>query len=260
MLLSVVLDAYTRDAAKEVLAAVHDLFRPDVSSGWAAVGLYAYWNPDSHELLYVGLARDLGNRFAQHNGLMSCPAKACKREQIRDYFENHDVLGFSVIAQSAYLQGMGERFPEDVYNVMQNGEGHLIQAHVDATGAKPVWNRVGGSSVGQAMNVEHPSTMCEIVTNARDSLLVARRTLRLLSAEPTSEWFEHTLHTARMHATEEALMGGVDANVLHWLERLRDEPRYGADRDTIERIIASDYLRQRALPPTPTPHRPQDQV
>lgn len=133
---------------------------------------------------------------------------------------------------------------------MQHGEGHLIESYRAAIGAWPLWNRVGGSTVGQTMNIETPSTLHEVVTNSRDSLLAARRTLRQLSIEPTAEWFEQVLHTARMWATEQALLGG-EGQILHWLHRLRDEPRYGVDAETVQRILDSGYLRQRALPPTP---------
>jgi hypothetical protein len=54
---------------------------------------------------------------------------------------------------------------------------------------------------------------------------VARRSLRRLSAEPTSDFYEQAIHTARMHALEAGYgRGGTsDLDILRWLGRLERE-------------------------------------
>ncbi len=60
-----------------------------------------FWNPETRDPLYVGLAGDFPERFALHNGLRSCRTAGCQRDNIERYFaEECDRLGYSVFLLS----------------------------------------------------------------------------------------------------------------------------------------------------------------
>lgn len=61
MLCTIVWDTYADDERAAVWDALTRLLPPD-SPDWARKGVYVFWDPDTHELLYVGLARDLPKR------------------------------------------------------------------------------------------------------------------------------------------------------------------------------------------------------
>jgi hypothetical protein len=53
--------------------------------------------------------QELGNRHSidsvcQHNGLRSCPAAGCKREQAERHFAEYDELGYTILALSSLSQ------------------------------------------------------------------------------------------------------------------------------------------------------------
>lgn len=73
--------------------------------GWASSGIYCYWDYESREILYVGLAIDLTERFKQHNGMFpGIDLNTCKRREIDEYFRQKERIGFSVVLQSCLSQ------------------------------------------------------------------------------------------------------------------------------------------------------------
>src|SRR5919112_4786192 len=100
-----ILDVYRQQDAREMYEALERLLGPDAGSAWASGGVYVFWNPDTREPLYVGITGDFPERFAQHNGLRSCPVSGCKREQIARYFaEESEWLGYTILALSSLSQ------------------------------------------------------------------------------------------------------------------------------------------------------------
>lgn len=65
--------------------------------------MYAYWDRETHELLYLGLASDLPGRFAQHNGLVK-HSGGNKTKEINAYFTDHEHLGFTVLLQGKAIE------------------------------------------------------------------------------------------------------------------------------------------------------------
>ena len=58
MLCTVIWDVYRDAERRDVWQAIRDLI-PQHSADWSQKGIYAYWEPDTNELLYVGLAASL---------------------------------------------------------------------------------------------------------------------------------------------------------------------------------------------------------
>lgn len=81
-----ILEVFARPEAREVRDALEELLGPQSCSAFSTGGVYVFWDPETREPLYVGIAGDLPLRFAQHLGLRSAPAKGCRREQIGAYF------------------------------------------------------------------------------------------------------------------------------------------------------------------------------
>ena len=68
---------YGNDERTEMRDAIDDIASPLDSYGFASAGIYVFFDPIKFEVLYIGLAGDLAQRFAQHNGLASMPASVC---------------------------------------------------------------------------------------------------------------------------------------------------------------------------------------
>ncbi|HEX6701353.1 MAG TPA: hypothetical protein VF101_11535 [Gaiellaceae bacterium] len=251
-------DAYATDERSEVFEALSDLLAPD-SPDWSRKGVYAYWDRENHDLLYVGLASDVPARFAQHNGLISYGGGS-KKQEIDDYFLHRSRLGLTVVIQGAAVAihdaivaldfTMGVRSDE----LIAVGEGQLIESHRLTNGRRPPWNKTGGSRTGKQWATRAPALL-DILAARRSSLFVARKSLRDLASSEVALGYEAAIHAARMRATMDAhdvgrfpddsneltlairkslmLSGGhlldeldaSDAEVVEWLRKLSD-PTY----------------------------------
>lgn len=238
MWVTIVREKFGSADRQDIRAALEEIASPLDMWGWSSNAVYTFWDPQSRDVLYVGLAVDIAERFAQHLGLKSCRATCCKREQINTWFTNHQTIGFSVILQSANMQPVVARLARDLglmgpeADELQPGElryleGRFIEAHRRHFGTRPVWNAVGGSRFGQAQ-VAHLQTdaLFDILTGRIDSLLVARPSIRGLGASATAVAYEICLHTARLRAAMFGLGGGDlgDAQVLEQLLHLEEPP------------------------------------
>ncbi len=63
------LEVYRRQHAHDVRDATVRVLGLESASSRSTGGVYVFWNPDTREPLYVGIAGALPERFAQHNGL-----------------------------------------------------------------------------------------------------------------------------------------------------------------------------------------------
>ena len=208
MLCTVVWETYTNDERREVHEALKALLprdRPD----WSRKGIYAYWDPDGRTLLYVGLARDLPTRFAQHNGVVSHKG-GNKQAQIDGWFSAHPRLGVTTMLQSAAVELMRMIYainplhginPDELIKL---AEGQLIELARKETGEWPPWNRTGGAGRGARLARSTERSFIPLLSAARDSLFVARRSLRDLVGDDDAWRYEVALHTARMRAVMES--------------------------------------------------------
>ena len=178
-LATIVRDVYSSDERNEMHDALRDLL-PVSGVDWHPGGVYSFWDPESRDVLYVGLTKNLGTRFAQHNGLAGSSAKGNKRRNIDDWFEEHSELGFSIIIQSAavvLLEGFGFDTPTEIVAI---AEGQLLEAHHQSFGFRPPWNVIGGSRNGATWAGPLSAGYFLLLTGRADCLLVARRTVRQL--------------------------------------------------------------------------------
>ncbi|KSW29385.1 hypothetical protein [Cellulomonas sp. B6] len=268
---TVLWDVYTRDQTPEVHRALDGVASAEDNYGWASTAVYAFYDPGRtgtrngvDPLLYIGLAVDVPNRFAQHNALYPTPARSCKREQIAHWFTEHERLGFATFVQSPLDQAHVARFKkaidgdvdwseefaydQDSRDAIATLEGQLIEASRLGTGALPRWNKVGGSrtGAGQAKGGIGASLIA-LLTGATDNLFVARRSIRELWTDDEACEFEmDLLHPART----QALMSATDAPAgnTEIRARLLDTARGRAlfadafNTERIARMTARNYL------------------
>jgi hypothetical protein len=182
---------------------------PEDSPDWSRKGVYGYWDPVTRTLLYLGLATNLPLRFAQHNGLVS-HVGGNKRKNIDGWFADHPALGLTTMVQAAAV-ALLDRMHELSFtmgarsdDIISLGEGQLIELHRKEAGAWPPWNAVGGAARGRDLAVATGTSLIPILSGARDSLFVARRSLRDLAADERARVWEATIHAARMRAVMEA--------------------------------------------------------
>ena len=218
MLSTFIHEQYTSDSAKELATALDELFTPCNDNGWASSGVYCFWEPESFEIFYVGLAIDLAQRFQQHNGIIKLSQNACKHDEIDDWFNNHEKLGYSVLVQSALSQAsckifnvrfdlnneeMERQYGELIkagYETIANTEGLLIEAHRKAKGEFPRWNKVGGSIYGGKKATTRHIYLLKLFSGELDDWMIARKSILQLYRNPTYEKWENYLHNIRMHA------------------------------------------------------------
>lgn len=257
MLGTVILDAFSPDRASEMATAIDDLCPPEGGGPFASSGIYAFWDPATKDLLYIGLARDLGIRFRQHTGLMSCAPEFCKVEQIAAYFAQpqSSLLGYSMMPQSPLDQADCARartdldgraldalkeFGEYGSDEIAQAEGQLIQAHLNRTGTLPPWNHIGGSLHGATAATLDTEPMLDLLRARFRHALTAKPALRDLAANPTAQRFENLLHVARF----EMLMrngAGSEELLRAEVQRLASGPDWmGADG--FRELLEAGYL------------------
>lgn len=211
---TIIRDTYRESDASDVRDALEELCSPKDRMGWASNGVYCFWDVRTFEVLYVGLARDLPTRFAQHNGLLACPESGCKVRQIRDYFTRNERLGYAVLLQSPFAQVSVSRAAKDLFHgkedldyseLVEHGEsnivrveGALIEAHNRSAGDLPKWNKIHGSWSGRVRVKDDTIGLLWLMTQG-DGPLVARMSIRELSVDHTALPMEETLHGARTY-------------------------------------------------------------
>ena len=248
---TVIIDAYSKAETEELANAIDEICSPNDHCGWASAGIYCFWDYNTHEVLYIGLASDLYERFRQHNGLLDMQEEGCKIQQITDYFESHDKLGYTIFVQSPLSQPMVHR-NKDSYNKMaaeinspianfvnQTGiddikrvEGILIESYRKTYGHFPPWNKVGGSIAGQERVREHNINIVKSFCNPQMyevNPIVSRSTIRELANNATYESFEIYLHAIRMLVLilgmdfDNALSFQNRYDTYGWYKRICDE-------------------------------------
>jgi hypothetical protein len=243
VLTTVILDTYEASEAATIASALDDLCSPKDNYGWASEGVYCFFDPAARCPLYLGLAEDLAIRFKQHNGLLTCPDNSCKRERIGAHFAEHKTIGFGIFVQSCLDQSTVRRNREGRLSLWDGSgrrnaaytEGRMIEAHRLAFGALPVWNEVGGAIAGKAHAVEADVAIVKALSGDTDSDLVARRSLRQLSKEPSAVVCESNLHAARVFmmgplGTGTTLEDGLALLTKHGAEDCSVPPEYLANR------------------------------
>ncbi len=203
MLCTAISDAYRTDERADVYEALTRVLGPG-QADWTTKGVYAYWDFDSHELLYVGLANDLPGRFAQHNGITR-HAGGNKTVEIAGYFATRERLGFTVLIQSKAVQILEDINAIDptlgavARNIIEVGEGQLIEMHRLVHGRWPAWNKTGGAKAGQRWATAARGLL-DVLSLSRDSLFTARRPLRVVAEDLRIRFYESTVHASRMRA------------------------------------------------------------
>jgi hypothetical protein len=217
---TIILDAYRPDEIEIMAGHIDEICSPMDSVGWSSAGIYSFWDYNTKETLYLGLASDLCVRFKQHNGLMPINETACKYQQIQKYFTEHEKLGYTILVQSNLSQpivqrnekmyraafGIDKNIPIEDYageeglEHIKRAEGQLIEAYRLAKGKLPPWNKVGGDKYARKFSTK--GNYYQIIRSFSivdaNNFLVAKSTIRELAGSATYEWFEVQLHSLRM--------------------------------------------------------------
>lgn len=217
---TVIIDAYREKEKQQMADAIDDLCCPNDNYGWASAGIYCFWDYYTHEVLYIGLAGDLAERFMQHNGLLHVESGS-KEKQINEYFKSHELLGYSIFVQSPLSQPLVhrnknqyEKFAKQINapvqdllceqgkNDIHRVEGILIEAYRGKHGDFPRWNRIGGDIEGQNRVLPNNYNIVNAFAHPEEyeaNPIVSRCTIRELSENPSYEFCENYLHAVRMY-------------------------------------------------------------
>ena len=217
MLRTIILDAYKESEKKEIAKALYEICSPKDNYGWASAGIYSYWDYDTKEILYIGLAVDLTKRFKQHNGFYkTIDRNTCKVGEIDNYFKTKSKLGFSIIVQAPLSQpiislnkkqykifeSMGipveDYSGEEGRDNIKLQEGVLLEAFRKLKGDFPLWNKMNGAIDGQKRAGIIKLETFKVMTNNEPHYLIARSSLREIAKYPTIERYENFLHSLRI--------------------------------------------------------------
>ena len=97
---------------------------------------------NTHEVLYIGLASDLYERFRQHNGLLATTEEGCKFQQIQEYFKTHEKLGYTIFVQSPLSQPLAHR-NKDSYEKLAKDHNSPFRNYMNEQGINDI-KRVEG--------------------------------------------------------------------------------------------------------------------
>ncbi|MDT7571081.1 MAG: hypothetical protein QOE05_1255 [Actinomycetota bacterium] len=270
MLATLVRDVYGENDKAAVRAAIDDIASPRDYVGFASVGVYVFFDPVSFAVLYVGLARDLAERFAQHNGLVAMGAAGCKRQHVDAWFAANEALGYAMFVQSPMDQVAVHRqagspaaeFYDEETDVfwgyggqglenVKTTEGILLSSYVAQHGRLPPWNRIRGAVHAPGLATPGGYEVLRLAAGATDSLLLARRSIRALADDPTALAYEEALHVGRYGAIEDTFGEGISTPIV-WnaLARRANDAMYEGTglAEMARRILSSGYL---LLPPPP---------
>ncbi|NDP28636.1 MAG: hypothetical protein GZ087_14625 [Flavobacterium sp.] len=219
MLRTIILQPYKKCERKKVVKALDELCSPEDNYGWASAGIYVYWDYYTNDVLYVGLAVDLTERFKQHNGFYpEIDKRTCKYEQIEKYFSDNEKLGFSIIVQSPLSQPVTSKLKKkykeftEQFSPIENyignegteaikyQEGLLIESFRINNGCIPKWNKMNGSIVGQNSVKPINFEALKVISNQTDNFLLAKSSLLEIAENPTFERFENFMHGVRIIA------------------------------------------------------------
>lgn len=270
MLATWIRDVYGNGDRTEMRAAIDEIASPLDSYGFASAGVYVFFDPIGSDVLYIGLARDLAQRFAQHNGLVSMPLSGCKRAQLEEWFKQHNSLGYAIFAQSCIDQVPVSRraatmraeyydeeddafwgFDESGLEDIKANEGVLIAAYVQRHGKLPPWNKIGGAIHSRERATSAICAQLDLATGLVDSLFLARKTIRELSSDPTAVSYEEALHAGRQWSVMKNFGARIDSvTILKSLAEEAEKRRYQNPElyEVANRIHASGYYK---LPPPP---------
>lgn len=266
MLATMLADVFCEGDLSSVAEAIADLCEPSDNYGWSSCGIYAFWCPDSRQLLYIGLAKDLPLRFRQHVGLTACDKRGCKVDEVKSYFGSAERLGYTAFVQSRLMQPSCSRGPDYYQGHHLNkvidreircNEGLLIDLWKYLSGSLPAWNMINGGTEGQALSqliqsgddmdklYALYSTPTAISQRYKERLLLAlaadyseelvsRASIRELADDPWLEGHEEiVLHAARMRAITQGI-SFEDA-----IDQMRADTDY---KSRIESIEQENYL------------------
>lgn len=271
MLVTWIRDSYSFDDRGEMRRAVDTIASPRDYGGFASNGVYVFFDPESHAVLYIGLARDLSERFAQHNGLVVMRPEGCKVRQIRDWMRDHSTLGYAIAVQSSFSQagvarqrgtptaafydeesGIFWGYEDEGLEHIADVEAQLIAAYHRRHHRLPPWNKVHGRRTTHNAPTTNTYALLELASGRIDSLLLSRRTIRQLAVSRTALLREETMHVGRMGALEDTVGLGVDSGqVIESLYRRVQLPEY-AETGLVEawnEIWTVDYFHESPPPP-----------
>ncbi|MDQ0361857.1 hypothetical protein [Breznakia pachnodae] len=258
---TVILDSFSKKEIVEIKKALEILCNPSDYYGWSSHGIYCFWDYNTKEVLYIGLASDLELRFCQHLGIIRTTNESCKYKKIMEYFKLNERLGYTIFVQSPLAQGKVYRnkvlfddfiesqdAPLQDYSTQQGiadikrVEGILIESYRLENGQIPPWNEVGGSIIGQKKVMTNNINIVKSFTDSslvEKSFIMSRSTLRELASNPTYERYENHLHAARILALNMKIDFSDALSAIH---------KFSPDtQSTMQDIINSKYLEKKLL-------------
>lgn len=239
-------DSYDLENIKKLRDAIEDISSSKDVWGWASCGIYFYRAIDTHEILYIGLAGNLSERFSQHNGLLPAPPNGCKFDLIMDHLNTHGRIGITIFTQSPIEQSRVAANKRAEFLVDEPGgidrikftEGYFIKLYELLNGKLPKWNKVQGSIAGQKLAMDRTgSYLLECVNPNMISPFTSKYTITELASKEGIRW---TIDEVDMHAIRMVALNFPGFTLPSAIDFFRNSHEYSEER--YQRLLKNGYF------------------
>lgn len=195
---TILTDAYSLSQTREIYESLKKLCGKFDEKPFDTFGIYCYWDFETKEILYIGLSKNLINRFSQHNNLRSKKGKGNKSLRIKDYFNKREKLGFSILLQPPII--IEEEYIFDKDREIKVIEGAIFQSFIDQYNRLPIWNANKGDKVGRKLAiVKRYGDILMMLNLKAPGYLNAKSTIRELADNIEYQSLECDLNLIRSH-------------------------------------------------------------
>ena len=193
---TIIIDTYTHEETDDIYNALDIVCNRKGFFSFDHYGIYTFWDFDTKEILYIGLSKNIRNRFANHNGISGTSEKGNKYKYITEYFNNNERLGYTILVQSPFEHK--DEFLDSKDDEIKQIEGALLEDFKNNFGRLPIWNDIGGSIYGRTpYMINRYGNIFDMIVGKTLDFMNAKSTLRELAKDLDKLAFESDLNVIR---------------------------------------------------------------
>jgi len=247
---TILVDAYRRVDIPKMKKALKNLCGKGDEKPFGTYGIYVYWNFYTKEILYIGLSKNLINRFSQHNSNQG-RIKGNKSAKIRVYFQMHEKLGFSILLQPPLVQDFDLAFSFDKDTEVKLIESSLFQSFIDQNGCLPPWNEAEGSKTGRLNDfVNRYGDVLDMLNLKSPGYLNSNYSIRELENNIEYQKYECDLNLIRAHMYQwKTPFEETVAKVINWNNFIASKGNLLGIESNIRimKLLDSSYLNKKRI-------------
>ncbi|UUV20037.1 GIY-YIG nuclease family protein (plasmid) [Fusobacteria bacterium ZRK30] len=261
---TIINESYKKNEIKEMVKALGEVCNKKDAYSFHSNCIYFFWNYETKEIYYIGLTNNVLRRFKEHNGLVQNSNTGNKFSQITEYFNENEILGYTLLVRSPINELSPKGFDKIIGNeiklAMKNEkknelfsiEGALIEEYRLNYGIIPKWNNIGGSkSARKKLYIKKYGNLFKYVTLTEISDFNSKSTLRELVHNPKYKMIESDLHSIRMimYKSNKTFLESYKIFMIYLSNLAKEKEKRGIFPieeclifDRFEKLLKEDYL------------------